>query len=78
MVGATLAVALQALISIRRIFIVELLAVLEHNRGIDIDSVSIDKCKLIDTLPLASQSIQTLYILYYPCSIPPTNDRMEA
>lgn len=58
--------------------LVELFAVLEHDRGIEIDSISIDKCQLIATLPLASQSIQTVYILYCPCSIPPTDDRMEA
>ena len=43
--------------------LVELFAVLEHDRGIDGDSISIDKCKLIDTLPLATQPIQTFCIL---------------
>jgi hypothetical protein len=57
---------------------VELFAVLEHNRRIDVDAITIDKRKLIDTLPLARQSIQTLYILYDPCTISPTKDRMGA
>ena len=58
--------------------LVELIAVLQHDRGIERDAISIDECQLIDTLPLARQSIQTLYILYDPCSIPPTKDRMGA
>jgi len=58
--------------------LVELFAVLDHDRGIERDSISIDECQLIDTLPLARQSIQTLYILYDPCTIPPTKDRMGA
>jgi len=58
--------------------LVELFAVLEHDRGIERDAISIDQGQLIDTLPLARQSIQTLDILYDPCSIPPTKDRVGA
>ncbi len=36
---------------------VELFAVLQHDRGIERDSISIVKCQLIDTLPLVCQSI---------------------